>query len=157
MIAVVCILQVAHVQAAESEELNNISQNCASIKQSLAQLQRADSRTRTYLGSAYEKIARDFITPLSLRLSRNNYNVEEITNIEKQFSETQMNFRNYYTEYMRDLDGLIATDCQSRPQEFYDRLKDTRKKREALHTTAQQLSELINKQSRAVKKLQESL
>ncbi len=157
VLALAIVAQVSHVQAVESEQLNNIAQNCSSIKQSLSQLQHADSRTRTYLGSAYEKISRDFIVPLNLRLSKNNRSVDELTKIEQQFFEAQANFRTYYTEYMRDLDGLIATDCQAHPQEFYDKLKLTREKRAKLQATTKQLSSLIDSQTQAVTKLQESL
>lgn len=41
-----------------------ISQNCSTIQQSLSQLQKIDSRTRTYLGTTYEAIANRFIIPL---------------------------------------------------------------------------------------------
>ena len=70
--ATVGIVSPVSVSALSKEEANAISSNCSTIKQSLSQLQKADSKTRTYLGTTYETIASRFITPLNLRLVRNN-------------------------------------------------------------------------------------
>lgn len=143
--------------AVEKERLTAISQNCSTIKQSLSQLQRADSRTRTYLGSAYEAILTKFITPLNLRLTRNNHDAEQLFAIQAEFSAEQTRFRAAYTDYMRELEGLIATDCSAHPEAFYQHLESTRTKRTDLKATTVKLSELANAQYQAVLELKESL
>lgn len=143
--------------AVEKERLTAISQNCSTIKQSLSQLQRADSRTRTYLGSAYEAILTKFITPLNLRLTRNNHDAEQLFAIQAEFSAEQARFRAAYTDYMRELEGLIATDCSAHPEAFYQHLESTRTKRTDLKATTVKLSELANAQYQAVLELKESL
>lgn len=143
--------------AVEEERLTAISQNCSTIKQSLSQLQRVDSRTRTYLGSAYEAILTKFITPLNLRLTRNNREVEQLFAIQSDFSAEQARFRTAYTEYMRELEGLIATDCSAHPDTFYQHLETIRTKRADLKATTVKLSELANAQYQAVLELKESL
>lgn len=137
--------------------LDNISQNCASIKQSLKQLQHADSRTRTYLGSAYQTVASNFITPLNLRLVRNNFPDTKLVAIQADFTATQAAFRNNYTEYMRELESLLATDCQAHPADFYNQLLATRARRAELQSSAAHLAKLVQDQITAVTALKESL
>ena len=132
-----------------------ISQNCATIKQSLEQLQRSDSRTRTYLGTTYEPLANKFIVPLNLRLVKNN--LPTFSDIQAEFTSDQTRFKDAYTDYMKSLGELIATDCQNKPDEFYDKLGVTRKKREILQKTTKSLSELTDQQYNATAKLLETL
>lgn len=132
-----------------------ISQNCLTIKQTLSQLQKVDSRTRTYLGTTYETIANKFITPLNLRLV-NNYR-PILSNIQSDFMSAQNKFRDAYTEYMREMEGLIGVDCQNNPEEFYTRLVAVRDKRAKLRSSTETMSKLANDQYKSAKKLQESL
>lgn len=140
-----------------SERLTHISENCTFIKQALTQLQRADSRTRTYLGSFYETVVNNFLSPINLRLVKNNRSVPDLMNIQSDFSIAQTTFRNRYTDYMRDLESLIGTDCEARPEEFATRLDVARDSRAKLHESVVRLSQLISEQETAVRKLQESL
>ncbi len=139
------------------ERLTHISENCTFIKQALTQLQRADSRTRTYLGSSYETIANSFLSPINLRLVKNNRPAPELMNIQSEFSIAQTAFRNQYTSYMRNLESLIGTDCKAHPEEFATRLDVARNSRANLHESTTRLNQLISDQEAAVRKLQESL
>lgn len=139
------------------ERLTHISENCTFIKQALTQLQRADSRTRTYLGSSYETVANSFLSPINLRLVKNNRPAPELMNIQSEFSIAQTAFRNQYTSYMRSLESLIGTDCKAHPEEFATRLNVTRNSRANLHESTTRLNQLISDQEVAVRKLQESL
>lgn len=130
-----------------------IMQNCSNIKQSLVQLQRADSRTRTYLGSAYEAISGRFITPLNLRLVKNGTPSAELFRIQNDFTAQQNYFRDTYINYMRELESLIATDCAAHPDDFYDKLETVRHERENLHQITQNISALVDEQYQAVEKI----
>ncbi len=147
----------APVCAVEGTELSNISQNCATIKQSLTQLQRADSRTRAYLGTSYEAVANNFITPLNVRLIKNNQPNSAIFAIQSEFTDMHARFRSEYTDYMRELEGLIAVDCRNNPQDFYNRLEATRNHRAALQKVVVRMNELIQEQHQAVAKLREEI
>lgn len=139
------------------ERLTHISENCTFIRQSLTQLQRADSRTRTYLGSSYETVANNFLSPINLRLVKNNRPAPELMNIQSEFSIAQTAFRNQYTSYMRNLETLINTDCEAHPEEFATRLDVARNSRANLHESTTRLNQLISDQKTAVRELQESL
>lgn len=132
------------VEGLSEAQTTAISQNCAMMQQSLRQLQRVDSRTRTYLGTTYETILNKFIIPLNLRLVKNNLP----TNVQLQadFIADQNDFKNAYTDYMRELEGLIATDCRAHPEEFYSKLENVRGRRAYLKTTTDNLSKLAQEQ-----------
>lgn len=132
-----------------------ISQNCATIKQSLKQLQKVDSRTRTYLGTTYETLVNKFITPLNLRLVKNN--LPTLSTIQANFTNEQNEFKENYTDYMRELESLIAIDCKSHPQDFYSKLESVRTKRTALRNSTVKMSKLADEQYKSVIKLQEEL
>lgn len=157
LVLVVSVLAVPMAEAVSDEQKTAVAQNCDNIKQSLVMLQHSDSRTRTYLGSAYEAVAGRFITPLNLRLIKNNSPSEELFKIQNKFTAAQVEFRSAYVEYMRELESLIATDCAAHPEDFYSKLESTRKRRETLRKTTVTLSGLVESQYKSVESLMGSL
>lgn len=151
------VLIVLPVLALDEAQKTAVVQNCSNIKQSLTKLQHADSRTRTYLGSAYEAVSGRFITPLNLRLVKNNLPSTELLKIQSEFSSAQSAFRDRYVEYMRELEGLIATDCSAHPEEFYQKLESARTKRDNLRKTTKTIAELVDRQYAAVESLKGDL
>lgn len=143
------------VEGLSERQRGAISQNCSTIQQTLSQLQKVDSRTRTYLGITYETIANRFITPLNLRLVKNNR--PTLSDIQAEFTLGQTKFRETYTDYMRELEALIVADCKNHPDEFYQKLIITREKRAALRATAESLARLADQQYAAVLDLRSSL
>lgn len=137
------------------EQRKAISQNCVTIKQTLGQLQRVDSRARIYLGTAYETIVNRFIIPLNLRLIKNNRS--SFSEIQSNFNSEQLDFRNAYTEYMREMENLVNIDCQVNPDNFYNQLVVVREKRSILRETTVKLSQLADEQYLAVKLLKDTL
>lgn len=158
---------VLHAQAQEKtedepttpteEQLTAVMQNCSNIKQSLAQLQRADSRTRTYLGSAYETIASRFITPLNLRLVKNGKPVTKLVQVQTDFTAAQASFRDDYVKYMREMENLVAIDCVNKPEDFYHKLEEVRARREELREVTSKLGELAKEQYQTVDEMKEKL
>lgn len=154
------VLLVTVIFSTPADALNErqrgaISQNCSTIQKTLSQLQKVDSRTRSYLGTTYEAIANRFIIPLNLRLVKNNRPI--LSNIQADFVAEQTEFRVRYTDYMRDLEALIVTDCKNQPEEFYQKLVDTRARREELRQSTVKLSELAEQQYAAVLDLRSQL
>ena len=143
------------VEGLSERQQGAISQNCSTIQQTLSQLQKVDSRTRTYLGTTYEAIANRFITPLNLRLVKNNR--PTLSDIQTEFTLGQTKFREAYTDYMRELEALIVADCKNHPDEFYQKLVVTREKRATLRATAEHLARLADQQYAAVLDLRSSL
>lgn len=139
------------------EQSEAVSQNCSNIKQSLSKLEYADLRTRTYLGSAYEAIAGRFITPLNLRLVKNGLPSTELFKIQNDFTSAQAEFRDGYVSYMKEMEVLVAVDCTTNPQGFYDHLEVVRERRKDLQATTKKLLDLALAQYRAVFDLRSAL
>lgn len=146
---------VAPASALSKEEIDAVSSNCSTIKQTLTQLQKVDSRTRTYLGTTYETIVNKFITPLNLRLVRNNR--PTLSDIQSDFSNEQLKFRENYTNYMREMESLVAMDCQAEPERFYEQLVKVRERRAKVRISVESLKKLTEKQYQSVVKLRQEL
>lgn len=141
--------------ALSEEQQGAISQNCGTIKQSLHNLQRVDSKTRTFLGSTYETLNADFLTPLNLRLVKNNRPNADLSRIQSNFTSSQAEFKGLYTEYMREMETLINTDCKNEPSKFYDQLEKTRTKRKELAGVTSKMLKLMKDQIETVEKIRE--
>lgn len=153
--AFVALAHTPPVSALSKEKSSVISSNCSTIKQSLAQLQKIDSRTRTYLGTTYETIVSKFITPLNLRLVRNNR--PTLSDIQSDFSAEQLKFRDGYTNYMREMEVLMSINCQEEPEKFYDQLIVARERRSEVKLATEELKKLTEQQYQAVVKLRQEL
>ena len=129
--------------ALSETERGRISQNCGSIQQSLRQLQVADSRTRVYLGSIYEVILSDFMSPLATRIANNGLSVSEsgsdLIMQESDFSVSRSSFSSSYIDYQRALEGLVNYDCRMDPDGFYERLESVREQRADLAALVAQM------------------
>lgn len=142
------------VSALSSDQESAITQYCATTKQSLKTLQRTDARTRAYLGSAYESLLSNFITPLSLRLTSANQPSASLADLHGTIVDVRQDFIREYTEYSQSLEELIATDCYSSSETFYNKLTETRKKRSTLSTTTTNLRNLLSEHLTAVRKIE---
>lgn len=143
--------------AISENQANSIVQNCASIKQSLRALQRADARARSYLGSSYENILTNYITPLNLRLVSTNQPNTNLTTLHSEIIDTRKNFVSGYTAYAQSLEDLIASDCFGQPEEFYNKLYNVREKRNAVSTTTTNFRNLLAEYLTAVRKLKNTI
>ena len=134
---------------AEGEEdtkqvaLNNISQNCASIKLQLQRTQKEDSRMRVHLGAQYETISANLMQNLNIRLVRNNMSDPNLAEQQIAFASERDRFKDEFTSYSQELDKLIKIDCKTDPQKFYDKLQSVRSKRDELYKTTQRLRTIV--------------
>ena len=134
-----------------------ISQNCASIKQSLSNLQKVDSRTRVFLGSTYRNVLDNFVTPLNLRLVKDNKAVSELAAVQTDFAEGKDEFSEKFITYSRKLEELIDTDCVAEPVKFYEKLGEVRKARGEVRKTVTEMDETLTEHKKIVKKKMEDL
>lgn len=153
--ASLALLSVRPAAALSNEQLGAISQNCGTIRQSLERLEKSDSRMRTHLGAIYETVLGKFITPLNLRLVNNS--LPTFSTLQTDFVIEQTTFKSAYTDYMRELEGLIATDCKAHPDEFYNKLLTVRQRRSSLQKSVEKLLKLVDTQYESVMQLKESL
>ena len=138
-------------------KLNNISQYCETIKSGLKRLAVSDSKTRTYYGGIYETISSKYITPLNLRLVKNDYPLTEFLELQSSISTARASFSADFIDYSKSLEELTTFDCKNNPSDFYNKLEKTRKKRATLRNDVSTLNSLIKENVSLVKELKGSL
>lgn len=139
------------------EQTGAISQSCDSIKQSLKKLQKADTKTRSFLGGIYEDFLTDFISPLNLRLVKNDLPSPTLTELHSSLISKRQDFAKKFTLYAQNLETLLNTDCQKNPAEFYAKLQETRKSRNNLEQATEAFRMLLEKHQNAVQSLKGTL
>lgn len=139
------------------EKRGLISQNCGTIRQSLKLLQRSDSRARTYFGAIYETFSSKYLTPLNLRLVKNNISSVSLIKLQTSFAESRSTFSSDFIAYSKSLEELISTDCRLEPDLFYERLEKTREKRMLVSSDLADLNDALASSVSSIEKLKESL
>ena len=91
---------------AKQAALNNISQNCASIKLQLQRTQKEDSRMRVHLGAQYETISTNLMQNLNIRLVRNNMSDPNLAEQQIAFASERDRFKD---EFIAALSNDINT------------------------------------------------
>ena len=134
-----------------------ISENCTNIHQTLETLQKIDSRTRTYLGSYYERILSKYMIPLNAALAKNSIFNSDLADNQVRFKDAKNDFAAQFTNYQRALEELVHYDCYTDPSGFYSRLSPLRAARERVRVGTITLNNLIVEHRTLVKNLEETL
>lgn len=137
-------LAVVSVKAISEPQEKAIVDHCKTIRSSLKDTQRADSRTRVYLGEYYDKILTDFVTPLNMRLVENNLSTAELVENQNKIADTKTLFNNDFVSYQQDLEELVLMDCADDPAGFYDKLVKVRQKRKIVEQDTLRMRSLIS-------------
>ena len=135
----------------------SISQNCSSIRQSLKNLQRVDSRIRVLLGTSYNTILTNFITPLNLRLVRDNKPNVVLSNLQSDFAGSKDTFSKRFISYSQSMEELVAMDCKNNPEGFYNKLIETRKLRINVTESVNEMRGITNRHIETIQYIKNSL
>ncbi len=138
------------------EKIENIESNCSSIKDTLKRVQNTDKNSRVSLGRSFQTVVSDFITPLNVRLVKNNKFNSELADIQNELVSTREEFNHSYITYSQELETLISINCYDDANSFYSQLETTRKKRSDVLENAKKLEELINEHIEIVSELKAS-
>ena len=150
-------LPTASASALTEQQRGAISQYCGTIQQTLKTLQQSDSRTRLKLGAFYETFSSKYIVPLNTRLVKNNQINTALATIQSDFSSLRSSFSTDFISYSRSLEELTAFDCKNSPDEFYEKLSDTREKRALVRNDTKKLKTLLINFKTEIQQLKESL
>ena len=124
--------------------------HCASIKEDLRSLQKADARTRVYLGSYLETALSKFIVPLNLRLVENNLSSADFIENQNDFVAKKSAFINDFISYQQHLEELVAMNCGREPEKFYEKLVKVRDKRAIVERDVLALRTLLSEHVKLV-------
>lgn len=150
-------LVAAPVGAISDAQKSAVSENCPSIQQSLRSLQRADSRTRVYLGSIYQIVLTNYITPLNLRLVKNDQPNAALSSSQANFAAARDESSRKFITYSQALEELTLIDCAAQPEDFYNKLTEVRKKRSELSESTAKVRKILSEHIDTVNKLKEKL
>ena len=138
------------------EKIENVRTNCSDIKDTLKRVQNSDRNTRVSLGRTYQQILSDFITPMNVRLVKNNRFDYNLNNIQNDFVSAREEFNRRYISYGQTLEAILAIDCKSNPEDFYGKLIEVRNARKNVADSVAEIETIIDKHTAAVTELKET-
>lgn len=138
------------------EKIENVRTNCSDIKDTLKRVQNSDRNTRVSLGRTYQQILSDFITPMNVRLVKNNRFDYNLNNIQNDFVSAREEFNRRYISYGQTLETVLAIDCKSNPEDFYGKLIEVRNARKNVADSVAEIEAIIDKHTAAVTELKET-
>lgn len=138
-------------------ERGNISMSCASIQTSLKNVQRNDSKTRVILGTNYQTLLSNYISPLNVRLIKNNLPDSTLISIQSEAITSRNSFTNLFVTYSQRLESLISIDCKNQPDTFYNELENVRFLRSQLEESVNKVNTVLSNHLKTVNQLREKL
>lgn len=138
-------------------ERGNISMSCASIQTSLKNIQRNDSKTRVILGTNYQTLLSNYISPLNVRLIKNNLPDSTLISIQSEAITSRNSFTNLFVTYSQRLESLISIDCKNQPDTFYSELENVRFLRSQLEESVNKVNTALSNHLKTVNQLREKL
>ena len=131
--------------------------NCASIQTSLKNVQRNDSKTRVILGTNYQTLLSNYISPLNVRLIKNNLPDSTLISIQSEAITSRNSFTNLFVTYSQRLESLISIDCKNQPDTFYSELENVRFLRSQLEESVNKVNTALSNHLKTVNQLREKL
>lgn len=147
---------VAHRKLNETER-GNLSTGCASIQTSLKNLQKIDSKTRVLLGTSYQTILSNYVSPLNIRLIKNNLPDTALITNQSEIINTRNDFSNIFISYSQHLESLITLDCKNQPDNFYAELENVRFLRSKLEESVSKVNNAISKHLKSIEEIKNTL
>lgn len=132
------------------DQLQRISTNCQSIKNTLNQLHATDALLRVNRGQIYEAMGAKLMNNFNIRLSSNNLDNQGLLVVTSAYQSALTTFRSDYQSYERQLSAAIRIDCEKQPSEFHFAIEDARDKRDKVHTDVVRLHQYIDDYRSAV-------
>ncbi len=145
------------VNAISTEQEAAIKDRCATIRESLKTVQKNDSRVRVFLGARYETLLSKYITPFNIKMVENNMSVSGLVENQNQFADNKTVFANDFISYQKSLEELIAIDCKSEPEQFYEKLVKVRRKRATMEQDVLKMRNLISEHVKLVNGVREKM
>lgn len=156
MIAFFC-QPILNVVAISEDQEAMIVKRCDAIKEDLRTVQRDDAKSRVHLGTYYDDILSNYITPLNVRLVEKNLSNAGFIDNQNEFVKTKTTFVNDFTKYQQMLEELVAMDCKNEPEKFYDELVNARQRRKTMEQDVLKMRRLISEHISLVESMRNKL
>ncbi len=152
LVVVVCLFSNATFAISRSRS-QNIAKHCDEAREKLRVIQKNDAKTRVFLGGIYETVLNKYIVPLNVRLVENNLSTNGLIDLQNSFAESKSVFSSDYITYQKSLESLVAIDCKSEPDKFYNELSIARKKRMTMEQDVLKMRNLLSQYVKLVTEL----
>lgn len=126
------------------QQIAQISSNCLTTKNTLAQLHASDALLRVNRGQVYESMYTKLIDRFNARVASNKLDHDDLSNTAQQYSSTLDTFRLDYQAYEEQLAKTLEIDCTKKPTQFYDGVILARIKRDQVHADVLKLNQYID-------------
>lgn len=133
-----------------NEQLQRISANCLSIKNTLNQLHASDALLRVNRGQIYEAMSTKLMDRFNARLTSNGLDATGTMAVTNGYRTALATFRTDYQAYERQLSAALRIDCDQKPAEFHAVIEDARTLRSKVHTDVIRLHQYIDDYRSAV-------
>lgn len=133
-----------------NDQLERISANCLSIKNTLNQLHASDALLRVNRGQIYETMSTKLMDRFNARLLSNDLDATGTQAVTTSYRSALATFRTDYQAYEQQLSVAIKIDCDQKPAEFHAAIEDARTKRNKVHNDVIRLHRYIDDYRSAV-------
>ena len=140
---------VEETQPITEAHIERIRTNCIDAQSTLFQLHTSDAGLRVNRGQLYESIATKLMAPLNSRVVLNRLDSVTLVSIADEYNKQLSQFRSLYQEYDVSMAEALKINCVNQPVAFYDKVTETREKRQLTHASALNLHKTIQQYGEA--------
>lgn len=134
-----------------NEHMERIKDNCQQANRTLRQLHASDALLRVNRGQLYDLLSTKLMARMNSRLALNRLDASNLVAVTANFDRTLGEFRTNYKVYEEQLSATIKIDCQEKPAQFYDAVRESRELRSKVHESVRKLTEYLMEYDRQFK------
>lgn len=123
--------------------IERIRNNCVEAQSVLRRLHASDALLRVNRGQLYELISSKLMTPLNSRIAQNRLDPASLVSLTADYADQLDVFREDYIDYEKSMTSLLEMNCMDQPVAFYDKVHETRAKRQKVHQNTVTLHKTI--------------
>lgn len=138
----------SHVPMTEAH-IERIRANCVEAQSVLRRLHASDGLLRVNRGQLYELISTKLMAPMNSRVALNRLDGLGMVSITAEYERQLDAFRLRYKEYEESMSATLEIDCTNQPVAFYDKVSETREKRQKVNDATNVLHEAIGEYRQA--------
>lgn len=124
--------------------IERIRTHCVDAQSTLTQLHSSDALLRVNRGRLYESIATKLMIPFNSRLTSNQLDGKSLIDAYGTYEGRLAEFRTNYQSYEQAMSEALRINCTNQPVSFYDKIGETRAKRQKVHENVAALHNSIN-------------
>jgi len=123
--------------------IERIRANCVEAQSVLRRLHASDGLLRVNRGQLYELISTKLMAPMNGRIAFNKLDSMGLVATTADYERQLDAFRLKYKEYEESMSSVLEMDCTNQPVAFYDKVNETREKREKVNQATLLLHQTI--------------